>query len=374
MRVIVNANPLSFIPCGTRTYTHNLLNALHFGFDDLRVHLISHRAAAPQSPVEQNTRAWPEINNFKQKLIWEVFSFAAVTFRLPEPLIHTPYHSTTIWTKQASIMTIFDAILWESPPSSRLAARVDAELLVRAGKNARIVLTVSEYSKSRLIELLGIKSDRIMVTPLAAGSVFNAHPDGLDEISRLRTVVGLTRPYILYAGGTAERKGILQLLQAYDALRDELRAEFDLVIVGKFDNGVSHHAAILGLASKPRKTGAIHFTGVLTDAELAMAYRGSSVFVFPSFVEGFGLPPLEAMSCGAPVIVSNRTSLPEVVADAALFIDPADIASISTALQSVLESADLRNELTARSLARAAQFSWANTAALTMAAYERALS
>jgi glycosyltransferase involved in cell wall biosynthesis len=174
-------------------------------------------------------------------------------------------------------------------------------------------------------------------------------------------------------GGTAQRKGIIRLVEAYQQLDQELKHAYDLVIVGRFNPAIGYQAATLAAIASERVGRIVNIPAVSNEI-LGDVYRGASVFVFPSFSEGFGLPPLEAMSCGVPVIASNRTSIPEVVGDAAVMIDPDDLNSIVIALTEILSSSSLRAELSARSLRRSKLYSWHTTATLTLKAYEDAVN
>jgi glycosyltransferase involved in cell wall biosynthesis len=181
--------------------------------------------------------------------------------------------------------------------------------------------------------------------------------------------------YIFYLGGLDQRKNVPQLVRAFAHLYKQLdQPDLQLLISGNPDKqrgplfpDPRPVAAELGISEQ------VLYRFVEDEDKPAM-YSGASLFVFPSLYEGFGLTPLEAMSCGAPVVCSNRTSLPEVVGDAALTIDPDDTHALVEAMRSVLTNSTLRDDLRGRSLQRAAQFSWRKTASETLAAYEEALA
>jgi len=177
----------------------------------------------------------------------------------------------------------------------------------------------------------------------------------------------VTGPYLLTVGTLQPRKNVEGVVQAFEALARD-GAPHQLVVAGA--RGWRDEA----LAAKLRRSPAaarVRATGHVDDATLVALYRGAAAFVFPSRGEGFGLPPLEAMACGAPVVCSDRTSLPEVVGDAALLVDPDDAAAVAAALREALEPARA-DELRARGFARAAQFTWERCAEATVAAYRRA--
>jgi alpha-1,3-rhamnosyl/mannosyltransferase len=206
--------------------------------------------------------------------------------------------------------------------------------------------------------------------PLAADARFSPQSDA--SIARVREKYALPARYGLYVGINKPHKNLATLMEAWRGLKSDAA----LVMAGAWDEryvgeqgsrGVGEQSAIGNRQSK------IHWIHNVDDADLPALYAGATVFVMPSLYEGFGLTPLEAMACGAPVICSNASSLPEVVGDAALLVNPRDVEGIAQASARVLAEAALRDELRAKSLARAAQFSWERTAQETLEVY-RAIS
>jgi glycosyltransferase involved in cell wall biosynthesis len=180
---------------------------------------------------------------------------------------------------------------------------------------------------------------------------------------------GITRPYLLYLGGINARKNITQLFTAYARIR-ERHPDLLLVVGGKRQWRTGEIDAAfrrLDLASH------VHFTGYVADGDLPALYSAAELFVFPSLYEGFGLPPLEAMACGTPVVTSNVSSLPEAVGDAALTVDPYDVGELVLAIDRLLTDEMLRADLRRRGLERASRFTWARTARETLAIYEQVL-
>jgi glycosyltransferase involved in cell wall biosynthesis len=180
---------------------------------------------------------------------------------------------------------------------------------------------------------------------------------------------GIRRPYILYVGGINARKNIVRLFAAYERL-NRRQPQVTLVVAGRrqWQTGAIDAAfRELDLADR------VHFTGYVDDADLPALYSAAELFVFPSLYEGFGLPPLEAMACGTPVVTSNISSLPEVVGDGALTVDPYDVDGLTTAIERVLTDQVLRVELRRRGVARAAGFTWQRTAQAVYAAYDQTL-
>jgi glycosyltransferase involved in cell wall biosynthesis len=239
------------------------------------------------------------------------------------------------------------------PLAKRLYTR---NLIPGVARGARLVLTNSEYSKWEIVRWLGIPESRIRVTPLAASPDF--HPADMP--------LPQANPYFLFVGNLEPRKNLNRLVDAFARLGDIGQ---QLWIVGNdwYRAGDIHrHVRELGIESRVR------FLGYVRRDELPGLYRGATAFVYPSLLEGFGMPVVEAMASGTPVITSNNSGLKEVAGDAAILIDPLDVEEMSRRMREVAESADLRASLSSRGLRRAAQFSWESTAALTLEAYREA--
>lgn len=230
------------------------------------------------------------------------------------------------------------------------------------------VITPSEATRTDLAELAGVDPDRVFVVPLAADArVF--HPDaGAGRASGVRARLGLPEaPYLLALSGGDVRKNVVSAIRAFTRVVRETGArELAFVIVGP---PVAERGADESLREAERAGARVVFAGLVGDAELAALYAGALAFVYPSLYEGFGLPPLEAMQCGTPVIAARASSLPEVVGDAGILVDPDDPDALCDAMARLHRDAGLRDRLRARSLERAARFSWARTVSETLAAY-----
>jgi glycosyltransferase involved in cell wall biosynthesis len=254
------------------------------------------------------------------------------------------------------VVTIHDMGLETLTASHPWTKRIYTKRLTRrVARNARLVLTNSEYSKWEIIRHLGIPEHRIRVTPLAASPEFMPLP-----------VREPNSPYFLYVGNLEPRKNIARLLEAF--ARMPLKSH-DLLIAGNawYRAGeIREKARTLGL------NGRVKFLGYVPRADLPGLFSGATAFVYPSLLEGFGLPVLEAMACGTPVITSNNSSLKEVAGDAALLVDPLDTRALTEALSLVAEDSVMRESLSRKGVQRAAHFSWESTARLTLDAYSEA--
>jgi glycosyltransferase involved in cell wall biosynthesis len=228
---------------------------------------------------------------------------------------------------------------------------------------------VSECSRRDLVSHLGLDVDRVQVIPEGVDARFRPPVNDAWLQAVLARYI-IKRPYVLYVGGINARKNIARLFTAYAYLR-ERHPDVALVLGGKRQWQTDEIDATF---RRLNLTDHVHFTGYVDDADLPALYTAAELFVFPSLYEGFGLPPLEAMACGTPVVTSNVSSLPEVVGDAALTVDPYDVGGLALAIERVLTDEKLQMELRRRGIERAAQFTWERAARETLAMYEAVLS
>lgn len=236
------------------------------------------------------------------------------------------------------------------------------------------VLVTTQAVRSDLCELRGVDPARVFVTPLAA-DVDIFHPvDRADALETVRARYGVPEgPYLLSLNTLEPRKNVEQTVRAFAALVREQRVPgLSLVLVGA--KGWRYEGIMEALDGVGEARGRIVLTGYVADEDLAPLYSGALAFVYPSLYEGFGLPPLEAMQCGTPVITSNTSSLPEVVGDAGIMVDPRDTEALCEAMLKVYGDGALREQMRTRSLARAAQFSWERFTRQTLDAYRTALA
>ncbi len=238
-------------------------------------------------------------------------------------------------------------------------------MIRRSVRHATRILADSEATSRDLQEYLDVDPSRIDVVPLGVDSRFRPAPE--NEVARARDTYDLPETFFLYVGTLEPRKNVPALIQAFDSIAGE--CEHDLVIAGR--NGWKFNG-IYDAAAAAQYSGRIHFIGYVADDALPAVLSAADAFVWPSLWEGFGLPPLEAMACGVPVITSNTSSLPEVVGDAALTVPPEDVDAIAGAMLSLLADSELCRSLRERGLKRAGEFTWRRTAEQTYAAYLRA--
>ncbi|GMR04382.1 MAG: glycosyltransferase family 1 protein [Thermodesulfobacteriota bacterium] len=289
---------------------------------------------------------------------------------LKPDVIHYPsFNMPFLSPSKPTVTTLHDLIYFLFPGACpNRAAYLYAKVMIGfAARNAGKIITVSNYSKDEIVKHLKIDPGKVVVIHNGVSGIYR--PEESEE--KLKGLLGkynIDASYILYVGNHQERKNLLGLIRAYSLLR--LKKDFLLVIAGKTDaRKEKTYRAVeeLGLGQRVR------FIGEVPEEELPVLYSAASLFVFPSFYEGFGLPPLEAMACGTPVVTSNATSLPEVVGEAALKVEPGDATALSSAMESILSSRDLSAELHEKGFERAALFNWEDTAKKTLDVYNEVL-
>jgi alpha-1,3-rhamnosyl/mannosyltransferase len=287
--------------------------------------------------------------------------------RLSLDLLHSPYYIKPYWQPCPSVVTIYDLIPALYPqhlPSARarLVYRATTRLALAT---AQQVITLSEASRRDLVERYGVPAAKVHVTHLAADARFRPQP--AEDVAALRQKYGLPEGYVLYLGINKPHKNLVRLIEAWAIVSGQPSAAgCQLVIAGYWDPRypqARERAAQLGLRDRVR------FLGPVAEEDLPALYSGCELFVFPSLYEGFGLPVLEAMACGAPVVCSNTSSLPEVAGDAALYFDPTDVEQMANTLVRALANRKLRQEMRARVLEQAACFSWEEAAKRTLEVY-----
>ncbi len=268
------------------------------------------------------------------------------------------------------IVTVHDLSFLRYPeahPPERLAwlSKGLPDTLKRAGR----IIVDSQFTKNELISLLDVQSERITVVYLGASQEYR--PKDNDELSlKLKEFDLEPKGYILSVGTLEPRKNILSLLQAYELLPDSLKTRWPLVVVGMQEwkeQNISRHIEAL------TQSGNIRALGYIPDDKLTYVYAGAAIFIYPSLYEGFGLPPLEAMASGVPVIASNRSSLPEVVGDSGVLIDPEDIDSLAQAIDSLLNDREKHDRMVEKGLKQAKKFTWKECAENTFSVYRDVL-
>lgn len=278
--------------------------------------------------------------------------------RLGVELLHEPHYVLPLLTPTRSVVTIHDCIhlLFPQYLPSRMALGYAKFMMGQAIRRSVTVFTVSEASRQDILRFYpDAQGERVQVVPNAIDPNLIENP-GEEEIERVRERYQIRGRFVLYAGNIKPHKNLDRLIAAFGLLKQRSGLEdVKLLIIG---DEIHKYGSLRRAVESAGVRQDVRFFGFVPDSTLAALYRLASVFAFPSLYEGFGLPPLEAMACGAPVVTSRISSLPEVVGDAALLVDPYSVEAIADGLARVLEDEALRSELIARGRLRAASFSW----------------
>ena len=299
----------------------------------------------------------------------EQFSVPLDLRRHKVDLLHEPHYVLPPFVPCRAVVTIHDCIHLRFPqylPHRGLAHAYARMFLWTATHQADRIITVSEASKRDILQYFRIPPERIEVIYNGIDDRFWLSPPE-DEMGRVRERYQLDGPFLLYAGNIKPHKNLERLIEAFHQLRREGFDHLRLLIIG---DEISKYATLRRAVHRYKLHKHVRFFGFVPDQTLAALYRLASVFVFPSLYEGFGLPPLEAMASGTPVVTSNVSSMPEVTGDAALLVDPYDTEAIAHGIRMALTDDTLRDDLRARGLKRAREFSWARSAGRVRAIYD----
>ncbi|HET9370460.1 MAG TPA: glycosyltransferase family 1 protein [Vicinamibacterales bacterium] len=354
-RVGIDGRAFSSPAGGVRRYVHELTSACKDVAPDVAFLAIGASAGSlPNTVTGVPARSWLPTN-----LGWSLDGLPRAIRRAAVDVFHAPAYTAPLWGGHPLVVTSHD-VSFERRPEwyPHRDDRIRRWFYRRSACSADVVITDSEFSRQEIEAAYGIGQDRIRVVPLGVSAAFAPAPSPPAVDERV----------ILHVGDLHPRRNVGVLIEALGQLRarsDELK-DTVLVLAGA-DRGsaaaIAKHAAKLGL------TGAVRFVSTASDDEVVALMRRASAFTYPSLYEGFGLPPLEAMACGTPVIASSAASIPEVVGDAGLVVDPRDVRGWIEGLVAILGSRERSAQLRAAGLARAAQFTWQRTATQTIDVY-----
>jgi len=287
-------------------------------------------------------------------------------------LFHAPHYVLPMFTPCRSVVTIHDVIhlLFPQYLPSKFAKHYAKHMIGRALNKAEIVMTVSNASKRDLLGFFDVDERKIRVIP---NGIDPAMTEELDPatLDRIRRRFQLTGRNALFVGNIKPHKNVERLIAAFAELRhEEAFSDLTLIIVG---DEISKYPSLRRAVERHHVRPNVRFFGFVPELTLVALYRTADVFVFPSLYEGFGLPPLEAMANGTPVVTSKVSSLPEVVGEAALTVDPYDVDEIASAMRTILSDVSVRERLIHAGRLRAAQFSWKEAVARIHDVYLHAL-
>jgi hypothetical protein len=265
------------------------------------------------------------------------------------------------------VMTLHDVIPYKMPETvGEKYLKIFLEEVPKAIPLCDGIITVSNFSKKDISETFNYPLDKIYVTYLASEDIYQPY-DKARSKDFVKSQYSIQGDYILYIGGFSPRKNIIGLIEAFSNLISKYKKDLKLMIAGK--QGKSYET-YKNKAIELKIEDKVIFPGFIPTIDLPYFYSASELFVYPSFYEGFGLPPIEAMACGVPVITSNVTSIPEIVENCAYLVNPNDIDELSESMNTCLSDSDLRKTLIQRGLLKASKLNWKDTALNTIAAYK----
>ncbi len=369
LRIVVDVRRVRDFGIGT--YIRGLLHALG-AIDQSNEYIL---VALPEDegsfsglPPNFNTVIYRKSDSYSLNHV----AFPLFLHRLQPSLVHIPLNQVPLFMMEPYVVTIHDmaSLLFEGGSGLRMQTR---RFLLRRGLlRAKRIMAVSEATRRDVHDALGIPADRIRL-------VYNApNPDffrpAAGERARILERYQIDYPFLLYAGNIRPQKNIPRLVEAFAVAREHLSRhpvyrDLHLIIIG---DEISRYPSVRRAVIQTRVEKAVRFLGFVPFEALRIFFESAALFVFPSLYEGFGLPPLEAMATGTPVVASNVSSLPEVLGDAALLVNPENVFEIARAIQEALLDEDLRGELIAKGKAQAARYSWDRTAREVLEVYREA--
>lgn len=365
MRVGIDARLVYYHPAGISRYCQQLIRALaDIEKQDQFVILQSrrdHRRLVSQENFQHRPMWTPSHHRFEQTLLSLELRFT------PLDVLHSPDFIPPFRRRCRSIITIHDLAFLLYPQFLTKSGARHYGQIDQAVRHTDHIIAVTESTRRDIVRLLGVPEQMITVIYEAPRRFFHLLPD-VDLKPRLQRRFGLERDFVLFVGTIEPRKNVPTLLGAFQQLLDHYHPEVDLVLAGA-PGWLTDD--IYALSDRLGLKGRVHFLGRVSDEELVWLYNAAQMLVLPSFYEGFGLPPLEAMACGTPVIVSNVSSLPEVVGDAGLLVDPTNANDLTVAIWRLLSDQVLREDLIAKGYRRVACFSWERAAHETLELYRR---
>ena len=366
MRVAIDARKLHDFGIGT--YIRNLLRQLaRLDHDTEYVLLCQESDLGVAAQLGPNFRAVLEPSpNYSLR---EQIHVPWVVLREKPDVYHAPHYVLPAGVRCRKVVTIHDCIHLMFPqylPNRAAYAYAKTTMWAAARRSDRI-LTVSEASKRDILHFFNVPPQKVSVIYNAIDERFSVAPRE-EDVNRVRERYQLDQRFVLYVGNIKPHKNLVRLIEAFAELRRSPDLEdVKLLIIG---DEISKLPALRRAVHRHKLHKFVRFLGYLPDETLAILYRLANVFVFPSLYEGFGLPPIEAMASGAPVVTSNVSSLPEVTGDAAMLVDPYEVDSIVSGIRRVLTDPSLAAEMRQKGFARAREFSWERSVEQTLRVYQ----
>jgi glycosyltransferase involved in cell wall biosynthesis len=368
VRIAFDAHMIGERETGNESYALNLLRGLAtLPDDDNQYAVLTPRPQALREAVSLPTR-------FQVVRVRPAASALRIPFGIPlavraskSELLHVTYIAPP-WPGCPTVVAVHDLSYLAHPEWISRRVRFTLNRLVpRSVRAAARVIAISDYTKQDLVRRYGLPAEKIVVVPLAAGANFTPLPDAPAR----PLPAGIREPFILAVGNLEPRKNLATLIEAFAEMVRQQTFAGQLVIAGK---AKYRGADAAGAVARLGLEGRVIFTGFVDDETLRLLYNRATLFAYPSLYEGFGLPLLEAMACGCPVVASNATAIPQTAGDAAILVDSTSVAALTAAIARVVSDPELARRLSVEGRAHAARFSWTRTAELTRRVYQEALS
>jgi glycosyltransferase involved in cell wall biosynthesis len=375
MHIGIDAHAIGAQQGGNETYIRGLIRALA-EVDSRNRYTIF--LAEPAAAEEWRDGFVRQYSNFEVRLLAKPTPLVRVPLALAFELRRRPaleridvlhvQYTAPPFCPAPVVATIHDLAFEHMPETFTRRGSMQLKLTVRrTAQRAARIATVSEYSRQDLLRTYRLSPEKVAVTYNGIESHFTPHSVSSNEADEIRRRFGISRDFLLAVGSLQPRKNLVRLIRAYAKLRAE-HSGFapQLVIVGR---KLWLADGIFAEVRRQRWAEDVILTGYAADADLASLYRAATAFVYPSLFEGFGLPPVEAMACGTPVVTSNVSSLPEIVGNAALLIDPGDEEALAAALLRIVNDQPLRAKLREQGIVQAGKFTWRAAAEKTLQLY-----
>lgn len=371
MRIGIDGLPLTQTLTGIGHYTNQLAIHLALEADGDEIEVISPRAFLPD--LDTSAERPPNLHFSRARLSplnrrWWSIGLPRYLRRHPIEVFHGTNFEVPLQQVCPTVLTIHDLSMWLHPETQekKLVRRAHRRLPAMV-KAATMIITPTESVRLEVNEHLGIPLERIAAVPEAARGCFR--PVDAAQSAATRKRLGIADEFLLFVGTVEPRKNLTTLLHTFEAILSRRQQPLQLVVAGRRGWLVDD---LLELMKRSPNAHRIKLTGYLSDEDLCALYSSCAAFIYPSIYEGFGLPPLEAMACGAPVVASDIPAIREVVNTAAQLVSPESVPELTHALLELLVSAQARRKLSAAGIKRAAEFSWSGAAAATRAVFVEA--
>lgn len=357
MKIAIDIQTTLGQPTGFGFYVSNLVENLK-QVDAKNEYLL----ARPKSEVDFST---------PQRFIWDQFKLPKIAAGASCDLLHQPCFSAPLCFRGPVVVTIHDIISILFPQNIPFASRMFySKWMPFSYSKASQIISISESTKNDIIRVLKIPEDKITVIHNGYDIRLKTRASS-DELSKVRKKYNLPEEYLLHVGTLEPRKNLSFLIDVFsEVIKDKKNSNLSLVITGKkgwYYEGLFQKVEKLGLQDR------VVFTGYIDERDKKAIYQAAKIFTFPSIYEGFGLPPLEAMACGVPVVSSNTSSMPEVIGDAGILISPKNKSAWVEAISRLNNDSGLRGEMKKKNLSQIQKFDWVKTAQRTVEVYEKAV-